>query len=82
MNDKKRIIRGILIDIIMVTIIIVSVYVMLAKKVSAVTYNICAALVVVSIPVIFVVSFITFSWEKYDEDPCDEDNEGDEENIL
>ncbi len=74
MNEGKKRILTVLFDIVLVALVVAAVYFYLFGDVSSGIKKLLTAVIVISIPTIFVISFITFSGNKYDfEIPEDED---------
>lgn len=77
MDKGKKIAISILFDLLLLAAIVYCVYLMTTKELSHTCSNICKAIIVVCIPVMFLTTFISTSWDRYDEEKMGEDDDDD-----
>lgn len=82
MNKVKKALIVVLVDFVMLAVLVYSVYMMLTVKSGTIKHNIFTILTVVSIPIIFYVTYLTFAGDKYKYDnSLFEDEETDKGNL-
>ncbi|MBE5946113.1 MAG: hypothetical protein E7259_04100 [Lachnospiraceae bacterium] len=81
MNKVKKALIVVFVDFVMLAVLIYSVYMMLTVKSGTVKHNIFTILTVVSIPIIFYVTYLAFAGDKYKfDDSLFQDDETDKAN--
>lgn len=81
MNKVKKALIVVLVDFVMLAVLIYSVYMMLTVKSGTVKHNLFTILTVVSIPIIFYVTYLAVAGDKYKfDDSLFQDDETDKAN--
>lgn len=82
MDKAKKVIITLIINLILLGIIVFSVYMMVTRELSGLKKNLFSGIIVACIPMMFLITFINTSWEKYDDKRPQDSYEDSEDNLI